>query len=597
MSRNKISLTHDQESIIAAYCAYNELDFNQANAYDRTMDAFKENPIKYKTIDDISGEEKNYNVTARIARLIENQPKTIDRIADKIERKKDEIQQEFYTENIAKAKERSCPDINKLVDNLYRLNLADEESYLGLVCFLMQVKHSRDGKIPDDDKLGVFFNGVARNGKSATAKAIMRVEERYGPVLKVGSARVLQSTHEERLFKTHVVYFDEVKSADIQREDVLNLINGGDFELNPKNKRIYVYPVKTNVIMASNDMVYFRQRRIAVIKFGKRLNCRPLGEESLTDIITNVMDSLPDFEHYNDLYQVVSKNNENNVSMAAISYILSYLHKYMSFVCDGNPLTLEHNVLITAHMLYENIKYSRNTQLVNPERREAIPDALEYLEQLGLVTRSDYESSTTKYYTVSGAQYLKMRAKFDALNTKYEKINRISKTGLYDCLLPYFTAKQDLSEYPQIECPEPSEEENAEPNDNTTFDENAILNTNWTKGRGGILAFNLLRRIWRAKEASRFLNMESDFIEDFTYLFEKYMTPEFCRCVCYEDFLKMLNRHEVDYGETFVPLVQGIYMDRLGLKELKHLEAFEDDKRAEIKKINDNTPSVSGPTE
>lgn len=161
-------------------------------------------------------------------------------LQNKIEHKKEEIQQEFYTANIAKAKERSYPDIKKLVDNLYRLNLVDAESYLGLVCFLMQVKHSRDGEIPDDDKLGIFFNGVARNGKSATAKAIMKVEKQYGPVLNVNSINTLQSQHEERLFKTHVVYFDEVKSADIQREDVLNLINGGDFEINPKNKYMYI---------------------------------------------------------------------------------------------------------------------------------------------------------------------------------------------------------------------------------------------------------------------------------------------------------------------------------------------------------------------
>lgn len=82
MARSKISLTYEHESIIAAYCAYDDIDFNQANAYDRTMDAFKENPIKYRTIDDISGEERNYNVTARIATLIERQPKTIDSIAE-----------------------------------------------------------------------------------------------------------------------------------------------------------------------------------------------------------------------------------------------------------------------------------------------------------------------------------------------------------------------------------------------------------------------------------------------------------------------------------------------------------------------------------
>ena len=89
MAKSKISLTHEHESIIAIYCAYRNIEFNQANAYDITMEAFKENPIRYKTTDDITGEERNYNITPRIATLIERQPKTIDRIADKIERKKE----------------------------------------------------------------------------------------------------------------------------------------------------------------------------------------------------------------------------------------------------------------------------------------------------------------------------------------------------------------------------------------------------------------------------------------------------------------------------------------------------------------------------
>ena len=597
MAKSKISLTHEHESIIAIYCAYRNIEFNQANAYDITMEAFKENPIRYKTTDDITGEERNYNITPRIATLIERQPKTIDRIADKIERKKEEIQHEKYNQNIVKAKENTCPDINKLVDNLYRLNLVDEKSYLGLVCFLMQVKYLRDGELEQDDKLCVFFNGVAHNGKSATAKAIMKVEEQYGPVFKANSVKLLLAPHEELLYKTHVVYFDEAKASDIDRDKVINLINGGDIELNPKNKRQYSFRVNTNVIFASNDMVYLRQRRVATIKFGKRLNCRPLGEGTLTKIIANIMDSLPGFEHYNDLYRVVSINNENAVSMVAMADILSYMHKYLYFVCHGNPLTLMNKMLLTTSRIYEHIKHSRNTQLVNPERREAIPDALEYLADQGLIDRkTDYENCTTKYYTVSGEQYLKLRAKYDVINTKYENISKITRTELYDCLLPYFTAISKPDELPQIEIPEPTEADYfEEDDDDTPSNEQAILQTSWTKDRGGMLAFELLKRVKRAGETAQFLNMNSYFPEDVQHLFDAYMTPEFCQSVCYKEFMENLNKHGgTNFGDTFITSVQNIYMDRLGITDLKKLENFEDFKRAEIKKLNNGT---STPTE
>lgn len=596
MAKSKISLTHEHERIIAVYCAYKNIEFNQANAYDITMEAFKDNPIKYKTTDDITGEERNYNITPRIATLIERQPKTIDRIADKIERKKDEIQKEKYNQNIAKVKERTCPDINKLVDNLYRLNLVDEKSYLGLVCFLMQVKYLRDGELEQDDKLCAFFNGVAHNGKSATAKAIMKVEEQYGPVFKANSVKLLLAPHEERIYKTHVVYFDEAKASDIDRDKVINLINGGDIELNPKNKRQYLFHVNTNVIFASNDMVYLRQRRVAIIKFGKRLNCRPLGEGTLTEIITNIMDSLPSFEHYDDLYQVVSINNENAVSMVAMADILAYMHHNMELTCPANPLTMNQTVLLTPSYIYEHIKHSRHTQLVNPERRDAIPDALEYLAEQGLLTRKPYISST-KFYMVSGEQYLKIREKFDVLNTKYEKISKISKVELYDCLLPYFTAIPNPDDLPQIECPEPTEADYWEEADNTPLDENTVINSSWTKGRGAMLALRLLKRILQAEETARCINAYDNIHEIVNHLFDEYITLEFCQCVCYEEFMDSLDKHLVQRGVATHCDIQNRYITNLGLKNFKELQAFEKNKRAEIKEINSKVPGLHTPTE
>lgn len=209
MSYEKVSLTNEHECIIASYCAENNIEFNQANAYDVVMSVFQDKPI---TITDDYGE---HDVTARIARLIECHPRTVDRIADKIELKKIEVNCDRIQQNIQRAKNDSKPDIEILLDNLYRLNIVDENSYLALVCFLMQLKYSRDNEILENDKTCVFFNGVARNGKSATAKAICDVEGQYGTVFKAQSGKLLESTHEEQVWKSHLNYFDEVKPADV----------------------------------------------------------------------------------------------------------------------------------------------------------------------------------------------------------------------------------------------------------------------------------------------------------------------------------------------------------------------------------------------
>lgn len=152
MSNVKVHARHEHEEAIALYCAKNNIEFNQANAYDVIMKTFESDPIMYK---DDDGNERNG--TARVAWNIEQKPKAIDRIADKIERKKNELYQEQVQRNIEHAKLDSVPDLDKLVDNLYRLNIVDENSYLALVCFLMQIKYSRDNEILENDKTCVFF--------------------------------------------------------------------------------------------------------------------------------------------------------------------------------------------------------------------------------------------------------------------------------------------------------------------------------------------------------------------------------------------------------------------------------------------------------
>ena len=103
----------------------------------------------------------------------------------------------------------------------------------------MQLKYTRTGRIPENDKTCVFFNGVARNGKSATAKAICDFEAQYGEIFNCQSGKILESPHEEQVWKSHLNYFDEVKPTDIDRELFLRIVNGGNVELNPKNKKQY----------------------------------------------------------------------------------------------------------------------------------------------------------------------------------------------------------------------------------------------------------------------------------------------------------------------------------------------------------------------
>ena len=255
---NKPTLTHEHEEKIAFYCAQNEKQFNLATAYDLTLETFENDPILLEE-EDANGEKKSCDVTKQIARSIEFHPRTIERIAAKIDLAGETIKLAEYATNIKTAKAADKPDLDKLVDNLYRLNIVDRNSYLAFVCFLMQLKHSRDGEVPENDKTCVFFNGVARNGKSATAQAIYDVEAQYGKVFKAQSGKLLESTHEEQIWKSHLNYFDEVKPSEVDRELLFTIINGGEVELNPKNKTPYNQHVNTNNIFTSNDQINMKQ--------------------------------------------------------------------------------------------------------------------------------------------------------------------------------------------------------------------------------------------------------------------------------------------------------------------------------------------------
>lgn len=462
MSKLKTNLTHEHEEIIVNYCIANNIEINQANAYTVTMDAFKEQPILYKYEDPEYEDEKSINVTSIVARTVECQKRTIDRLADKIEYTKQIQEQSKIKENIKKAEETSLPNLEMLVDNLYRLNIVDGDSYLALICFLMQLKYTRNRRLEEDDKTGVFFNGVARNGKSATAKAICEIEKQYGKIFKAQSGKLLEASHGEEIWKSHLNFFDEVKPTDIDRELLLTIINGGTIELNPKNKKQYNYNVNTNNIFTSNDQISLKQRRVSIVKFGNRLNGRPLETGTLTKIITNIMNSLPDFSYYYDIYQKVSVNNENRENPLAMEGIITYLSSKLGEVNMEDKRSLNNSIIFTAHDIYSCIKGTYSKQIISSERKEAIRNALEDLKKQGLVDYIEYANCTTKNYQTTGMKYIQIIEKFNNINTKDEKNTKISKQNLTLLLSPYFEKvqqnvndiqtpeKQEVTENPNI---------------------------------------------------------------------------------------------------------------------------------------------------
>lgn len=462
MSKLKTNLTHEHEEIIVNYCIANNIEINQANAYTVTMDAFKEQPILYKYEDPEYEDEKSINVTSIVARTVECQKRTIDRLADKIEYTKQIQEQAKIKENIKKAEETSLPNLEMLVDNLYRLNIVDGDSYLALICFLMQLKYTRNRRLEEDDKTGVFFNGVARNGKSATAKAICEIEKQYGKIFKAQSGKLLEASHGEEIWKSHLNFFDEVKPTDIDRELLLTIINGGTIELNPKNKKQYNYNVNTNNIFTSNDQISLKQRRVSIVKFGDRLNGRPLETGTLTKIITNIMNSLPDFSYYYDIYHKVSVNNENRENPLAMEGIITYLSSKLGEVNMEDKRSLNNSIIFTAHDIYSCIKGTYSKQIISSERKEAIRNALEDLKKQGLVDYIEYANCTTKNYQTTGMKYIQIIEKFNNINTKDEKNTKISKQNLTLLLSPYFEKvqqnvndiqtpeKQEVTENPNI---------------------------------------------------------------------------------------------------------------------------------------------------
>ena len=574
MSYEKITLLHEHEDVVVEYCAKNDIQINIGNAYDVTLRAFKNNPALYISTDKITGIEEKIDVTTRVARLIEYQPRTIERIAARVELKKSEIEKETWRKNVEKSNIDSSPNIETLVDNLYRLNIVDKHSYLGLVCFLMQLKYSRDKEIPNDNKTCVFFNGVAQNGKSTTADAIREVEKQYGLVFEAKSGKVLEATHEIQVWTSHLNVFDEVKPTDVDRELLLVIINGGNVEVNPKNKNLVTVHVNTNNIFTSNDQISLNQRRVSVIKFGNRLSGRPLLTETLVGIITNIMNSLPSWEHYYDLYDVVSIHNQNRINPLALSNIITYITQKLGFVNHGSSGTLKTGHTFAPHDIYNCVKDRYSKQMIQSERKEAIRTALDYLVTQNLLSEKCYSDCTTRNYHVTGDNYIKIMEKYNNMNTKDEENFKISKSELYTALSPYF----DNVPFPKNRKPEYKEPNMdwmkcfSEDKSPTTIGQEKLVTAD-IQQKGDMF----LNVFW--KHVQRFVYEDPDFemaqskgynIDD---VLERYITKELCENVSYRFLCKFLKlKSKYLFGRRQDKLIKNLYMHLLGLSDEKTLD-------------------------
>lgn len=582
MSYNKIGLTNAMEGKIADYCAKNNIEFNQAIAYDVVINTFKDEPI---TIVDEDGE---HTVTERIARLIECQPRTVERIADKAELYKTTIKQAQIKANIVQAKANSVPNIDNLVSNLLRLNIVDKNSYLALVCFLMQLKYSRDDEILENDKTCIFFNGVARNGKSATARAICNVESQYGTVFKAQSGKILESTHEEQVWKSHLNYFDEVKPTDIDREKLLTIVNGGDVEINPKNKKAYNYNVNTNNIFTSNDMISLKQRRVSIIKFGDRLWGRPLESGTLNEIITNIFNSLPCFDHYYDLYGIVSAYNENRVNPLAISNIITFLTEQFGFVNDTDERTLTATKIFAPHDIYNCIKGTYSKQTITSERKEAIRTALDCLVEEDLLELLDYKG-TTKNYRVNGEQYLKIMVKYNNENTKDEENIKVSKTDLYNALAPFFDLEPipdtDETKISNIKMPDYSwmESLNEMVEEEKLAKEHPVMVSADIESRGAMLYHHLFKQMDEMVNGTD-KNGNTITKHPIDFALKQCITRDVCKNISYKWLTKELHDNIIGFDNAYDNLVKELYMHNLGLTDENTLDAFEPYKLSEIQR-------------
>lgn len=428
-------LCAEPEARIVTYCVDHGLEFNRVTARKIVLEACKDKPI-IKTDYDSSGFPHYQDITQDVAWEYTRDKNSIECVQEKIEYLKLSRAEKLFNANIESDKKSAKPDLDQLVEALYPFNIIDEQSYLAVVYFLMQLKATRNAEMPKNRKsqrIALFLSGVQGNGKTTFAETIMEIEKNYGITNYVNDAEAFNSRFEENLWKAHLNFCDEVIPSAITRSKLLRAVDGGQYQLERKNQMPYNWNVNTNLIFASNDNISLKQRRVAVVKFGAPCTIS-VSFEVLTGCMQKAMRCLPDFRWHQSMYHNISRANQIRLNPLGVESISKFLgSKFGCYAPDSANKTIKFNT----SQIFDMLK-GPGREYLKTERKEAIRNALNEFSAKGFVTEFKYKNSTTKQYTIDLQQYYKFREWADSINTLDEKNIKITKQQLKDLLAPYF---------------------------------------------------------------------------------------------------------------------------------------------------------------
>lgn len=427
----------DAERRIARFCAKKKRDFTFATAQKIVLEACEKKRIYKPFYNKETDEFRSRDITEDVAWEYSHNKIAVERMQEKINYLKEICQQSDFKKKIAQDRPYSKPSLRKLVNALYHFNIVDGQSYLALVYFLMQLKYTRGGQeVPQyrtDQKIALFLNGVQRSGKSSMVRALLDLERDYGVINFVNDAGVFENRFEENLGKAHLNFCDEVVPSKITLGTFVKAVDGGVRQLEHKNQTPYNYNVNSNFIFASNDDISLSQRRVSVVKFGKRIQ-KIIPFETMCTWMKYVMDSLPNFYWHPEMYNVISNTNQTRLNPSAISTISGFLDNKFNGCNPDDTKTIKFNT----SQIYSWEKHEYNLKFIKNSAKEAVRDALNTLKSDGYIGEFDYANATTKQYTMNVEQYYKFTEWANSVNTNKESLTKISKKELRNLLAPYF---------------------------------------------------------------------------------------------------------------------------------------------------------------
>ena len=185
-------LCAEPETRIVTYCVDHNLEFSRVTASKIVLEACNNKPI-IKIDYDSSGFPHYQDITKDVAWEYTRDKNSIECVQEKIEYLKRSRAEKLFKANIESDKKSAKPDLEQLVEALYSFNIVDEQSYLAVVYFLMQLKATRNAEMPKNRKsqrIALFLSGVQGNGKTTFAETIMEIEKNYGITNYVNDAEV-----------------------------------------------------------------------------------------------------------------------------------------------------------------------------------------------------------------------------------------------------------------------------------------------------------------------------------------------------------------------------------------------------------------------